>query len=159
MKKIAIDPALKGVEMLAGEWEMELSNASFLPDPNTTIKGSVSFEWLENGDFLGMRQGKKNDSIWATWLIGRDEDSQNYTVLYIDNRRVSRVYDMSFEKDVWKIWRTAPGFSQRFVGKISKDKKIIKAFWEKSADGNSWEHDFDMVFMRIAQRKGSPPKC
>jgi hypothetical protein len=150
MKKIDINPALKNIEMLAGEWAMELSNASFLPDPNTTIKGSVSFEWLENGDFLVMRQGEKNDSMWATWLIGHDEDSQNYTVLYIDNRRVSRVYDMSFEKDVWKIWRNAPGFSQRFVGKISKDKKIIKAYWEKSADGKTWEHDFDMLFKRIA---------
>ena len=150
MKKIAINPALKRLEVLAGEWEMELSKSSFLPDPNTIVKGSVTFEWLEEGDFLVMRQGRKNESMWANWLIGRDEESQDYTVLYIDNRRVSRVYEMSFEKEVWKIWRNAPGFSQRFAGMISKDKNNIKAYWEKSADGKNWEHDFDKVFKRIA---------
>lgn len=147
MKKF-INPALKAIEFLAGEWVMELSNASFLPDPNTVVRGSVSFEWLEGGDFLVMRQGQRGEAMWATWLIGRDEDSSNYTVLYIDNRRVSRVYEMNFEKGVWKIWRDAPGFSQRFVGEVSKDKKTIKAYWEKSTDSKTWEHDFDMTYTR-----------
>ena len=149
MKKDAINPALRDIEALAGEWAMELSNASFLPDPSTTVKGSVSFEWLEDGDFLVMRQGEKGDNNWATWLISRDEDSRNYVVLYIDNRRVSRVYEMSLEKDVWRIWRNTPEFSQRFVGKISKDKKTIKAYWEKSTDGVTWEHDFDIAYTKI----------
>lgn len=139
---------LKKFDFLIGNWSMELSNASFLPDPRTSIKGSVSFEWLEDGDFLVIRQGEKDGSMWATWLISRDEDSKNYTVLYIDNRRVSRVYDMSFEKDEWKIWRSTPKFSQRFMGKVSKDKKTIKAYWEKSFDGKKWEHDFDMLYQK-----------
>lgn len=141
---------LKKHDFLIGDWSMELSNASFLPNPRTAITGSVSFEWLEDGDFLVMRQGEKGDGMWATWLISRDEDSKNYTVLYIDNRRVSRAYDMSFEKDEWKIWRSTPKFSQRFMGKVSKDKKTIKAYWEKSFDGKKWEHDFDLMYKRVA---------
>src|SRR6266568_8416397 len=38
------NPALKPLEGLVGEWEMELSNASFLPRPSDTAKGPVSFE-------------------------------------------------------------------------------------------------------------------
>jgi hypothetical protein len=85
---------------------------------------------------------------WATWFISRDDDSAHYTVFYIDDRRVSRVYDMSFEKGKWKIWRNAPGFSQRFVGKLDKDGKTIKAYWEKSTNGEEWEHDFDVTYIR-----------
>jgi hypothetical protein len=148
MKKTAINPALENIEFLTGAWVMELSNASFLDDPKTVVHGSATFEKLEGGDFLVMRQGAKGEGMWATWLIGRDEDSPNYTVLYFDNRRISRVYEMSFEKDVWKIWRDAPGFSQRFVGTVSADKKTIKAHWESSKDGKTWEHDFDLVYTR-----------
>ncbi len=148
MKNISINPALKKIRMLTGEWMTELSNVSFLPDSSTTIKGSVSFEWLEDGNFLVMRQGKKSGDMWATWIIGRDEDSKNYTVLYIDNRRVSRVYEMSFEKGTWKMWRNTARFSQRFVGKLSKDGRTIKAYWEKSTNGKVWEHDFDMAFTK-----------
>ncbi len=39
-----LNPALKPLEGLVGEWEMELSNASFLPRPSDTAKGPVSFE-------------------------------------------------------------------------------------------------------------------
>lgn len=149
MKSNNINPALKDLKMLAGTWTMELSNASFLPDPATTIKGSASFEWFEEGDFLMMRQGMKGNGMpWATWFIGRDEDAPNYAVLYIDDRHVSRVYEMSFAKGVWKIWRNSPKFSQRFTGKLSKDGKMIKASWEKTTDGMIWEHDFDITYIR-----------
>jgi len=147
--KTDINPALKPIEMLVGAWDMELSNASFLPDAKATIHGRVSFEWFEGGDFLIVRQGaKKGGTPWATWFIGRDADSANYTVLYFDNRQVSRVYQMSFEISEWKIWRTAPGFSQRFVGKVDNRRKTIKAFWEKSTDGKRWERDFDVNYTK-----------
>ncbi len=53
------NPALKDLEVLVGKWEMELSNASFLPDRSAKIKGRVSFEWLEDQAFLLMRMGDK----------------------------------------------------------------------------------------------------
>ena len=147
--KTEINPALKPIEVLVGAWTMELSNASFLPDPDSTIRGKVSFEWFEGGDFLVIHQEtKKGGMPWATWLIGRDSDSDHYTMLYTDDRRVSRVYEMSFGKGEWKIWRNAPGFSQRFVGKFDKGRKTITAYWEKSTDGKRWEHDFDVKYTR-----------
>lgn len=105
------NPALNDLEGLVGDWEMELSNASFLSNPSDTVKGPASFAWEQDGAFLVMRMGDKPPSPPAAmWLIGRDESSSEYTVLYYDARSVSRVYHMSFLDGVWKMWREAPGF-------------------------------------------------
>ena len=84
----------------------------------------------------------------ATWLIGRDEATPNYVVLYYDSRKVSRVYEMSFSDGIWKMWRHSPGFSQRYAAKLSPDGDTILASWEKSVDGQKWEHDFDITYTR-----------
>ena len=81
--------------------------------------------------------------------MGRDESLDRYTVLYFDTRGVSRIYQMSLEGGQWKMWRDAPGFSQRYVGTFSEDKNSITARWEKSSDGLNWEHDFDMTYTRV----------
>jgi hypothetical protein len=79
--------ALKHLEVLVGEWEMELSHASFLPRPSDTAKGLVSFEWVQGGAFLLMRMGDKAPGPpEALWLISRDESTPDYTVLYYDAR-------------------------------------------------------------------------
>ena len=143
------NPALKSLERLVGTWKMELSNASFLPRSSDTVTGQVSFEWLENGAFLVMYMGNRPPGTPdATWLISRDESTPNYLVLYYDTRKVSRVYEMSFSDDTWKMWRNSPDFSQRFEGKVSEDGNIIKARWEKSGNGSTWEHDFDVTYIK-----------
>jgi hypothetical protein len=147
------NPALESLEGLAGDWEMELSNASFLPDPSETVTGHVSFEWLENGAFLVLYMGARPPATPdATWVISRDGSIPNYTVLYYDSRKVSRVYEMSFLDGVWKMWRNSPGFSQRFEGKLSKDGSTISAHWEKSFDGIKWEHDFNITYTKLKRR-------
>jgi catechol 2,3-dioxygenase-like lactoylglutathione lyase family enzyme len=143
------NPALNTLEVLVGEWEMALSNASFLPDPSDTVIGQVSIEWAENGAFLVMYMGTHPKTMPdAIWLIGRDETQPNYSVLYYDARKVSRVYEMSFLDGVWKMWRNAPGFSQRYDGKVSADGDTISADWEISEDGQMWEHDFSITYTR-----------
>ena len=145
------NPALKALEVLVGEWQMEISNASFLPHPSDTVKGSISFEWAQDGAFLVMRMGDKPaDAPAALWLISRDESISNYIVLYYDSRSVSRVYEMSFSEGVWKMWRNAPGFCQRYEGTVSEDSKTIAARWEKSSDGPTWEHDFDVTYAKVS---------
>ncbi len=147
---MSINPALKDLEVFTGQWTAEISNASFLPDLSMTLQSTASFEWLNDGDFLIFQQGTKNDKTpWATWLIGHDQDSPDYTILYIDDRSFSRVYEMSFKNDTWKIWRNAPNFIQSFEGKLSEDKNTITGAWDKSTDGKKWEHDFDLVYKRV----------
>jgi hypothetical protein len=145
------NPALKHLEIVVGDWEMELANASFLHSPSDIAKGHVSFEWLQDGAFLVMRMGDKSPGPPdAMWLISRDESTPDYTVLYYDARSVSRVYGMSFSDSVWKMWRESPGFRQRYEGKLSNNGNTITAHWEKSNDGTKWEHDFDLTYTKVS---------
>jgi hypothetical protein len=56
---------------------------------------------------------------------------------------------MSLSDRTWKIWRDFPGFSQRFIGTFNEDGTLITARWEKSTDGSTWEHDFDLTYTRV----------
>jgi len=128
---------------------MELSNAPFLPSRNDTAHGVVTFKWIEGSSLLVMRQNEQSgNSPSARWVIGRDESGPDYKVLYSDNRGVSRVYGMSFSEGHWQLWRNTPGFSQRFEGRVSPDGMTITSQWEKSFDGATWEHDFDITYSR-----------
>ncbi len=142
--------ALRAIAFLEGNWKVALSNAAFLGDRNAVIEIPIAFEWIADGGSLVQRQGGPPPSApAATWIIGRDGDQEEFTVLYHDSRSVSRVYRMSFRDGTWTMWRDAPGFFQRFVGTVSEDRRRMDAHWEKSTDGGqSWEHDFDMTYRR-----------
>jgi hypothetical protein len=122
---------------------MELSHAAFLPDGEILRAGAV-FEFVDEGRFLALRQADA-----ATWMIGRDDASDLYTVLYSDGRGVSRVYAMTLEGEIWKIWRDDQEFSQRFEAVVSAERDRITGRWEKRASPGSWEHDFDVAYRRV----------
>jgi hypothetical protein len=141
------NPTLSDLEALIGEWSLEIL---FPADPTTPVRGSVSCEWLEGGAFLIMRSGIDwSGPSGSVAVIGRDDKAETYSMLYFDARGVSRIYEMSFGDGVWKQWRSAPGFSQRFTGTLSDDGSTIAARWEKSSDGSHWDYDFDLVYTRV----------
>jgi hypothetical protein len=97
-----------------------------------------------------MRMGDRlSEAPSAIWLIHRDDANRGYKAFYYDDRKVSRIYEMSFTDNIWKLWREAPNFSQRFEGTISNDGNKLLAKWEKSTDGQTWEHDFDVTYTRL----------
>jgi hypothetical protein len=131
------------LRFLEGGWEMELSRAEFLPE-GEVIRGTVAFEFIDDGRLLALRQGDA-----ATWIIGRDDSSALYTVLYSDARGVSRVYSMTLEGEIWKIGRDDQEFSQRFEAVVSAERDLITGRWEKRVGRGSWEHDFDVTYRRV----------
>ena len=146
------NPALAELQFLAGAWDMELSGASFLSDPDATVHGSVIFEWTGHGAALVMSMDDAATPT-ATWIIGRDDSGPDYCVLYADDRGVSRVYRMSFSDGTWRMWRDTPEFSQRFDAEVSGGQAKISGRWQKSVDGGrTWEHDFNIRY----SRPGSP---
>jgi hypothetical protein len=144
------NPALSLLAFLVGEWRTEVSNASFLPDRSTALRGHTSFSWLEDGAFLAMRQFQSpSGPPQAVLVIGRDQGEADYEVLYFDRRPMSRIYHMSFDGKVWRMWREAPGFWQRFECTVPPDKRSLTGHWDKSTDdGSTWEHDFDIRYFR-----------
>ena len=142
MSRLRPNPVLRQLEVLIGEWEVEVPQFPGQP-------GRATFEWLEDGAYLRFQADAPDPAPSATLIISRDESSEIYTVLHYDSRGVSRVYQMSFGEGVWQIWREAPGFWQRVSGTLSADGGSIRATWEKSPDGSVWEHDFDLIYTRI----------
>jgi hypothetical protein len=140
---MSINPALAALDVLEGNWEMELSGAAFQHDHGTTVTVPVTIGWIEGGAALVMRQADA-----ATWIFGRDETQDEFRVFYSDSRGVSRVYNMLLADDVWTLWRNASGFSQRFSARIAEDGQSISGAWEKSFDGVAWEHDFNVTYRR-----------
>jgi hypothetical protein len=153
------NPALADLQFLAGIWDMELSEASFLPDPEATVHGAVTFEWIEQGAALVMRMGDAATPT-ATWIFGRDEAEPGYRVLYADDRGVSRIYQMSFSNGTWRMWRDTPEFSQRFDAEVSASQTEVTGSWLRSADGGTtWEHDFTVRYSRPLPVKMGHDDC
>ena len=148
-----LNPVLQRLEAFVGEWVMTI------PSQGETLRGQVTFEWGEEGAFLVQRANiKVPETAPAEWvsqspfptvaIIGLDDASESFAMLYADARGVFRVYQMSLEGGTWRIWRDTPGFAQRFTGTFSPDGNKITAAWEKSGDGSRWEHDFDMIYSK-----------
>jgi hypothetical protein len=68
--------------------------------------------------------------------------------LYADERGVARIYQVSLEGGVWKMWRDSPGFSQRMTGTFSEDGDTITVHGELSRDASHWEQDLDVTYTR-----------
>jgi hypothetical protein len=144
------NPALDQLAAFLGEWNTEITSMSMNPDPSAVVRGYSSFAWLEGGAFLIQHsQIPNSDFPTSTSVMGPDEEAATYRMLYYDSRAVSRVYRMTFSGGIWTLWRDFPGFSQRFHGTFSEDGNIITARWEKSSDGSSWEHDFDLTYTKV----------
>ncbi len=127
---------------------MELHDASFLSVPDARVTGSVDVAWIEGGSALAIRQGDSAHPPAAVWIVGRDEGDPEYSMLYADDRGVSRIYRMTFKGSEWSIWRDTVTFSQRFTASLDGEQGVIRGRWEKSADeGETWEHDFNIDYI------------
>ncbi len=95
---------------LIGEWQFE---ASIRTRP--VVRGSATFEWLEDGAFLIQRANagpplpttpevwRENSPFPVTSIIGRDDASGEFSYLYADGRGVHRVYQMTLADGIWRI--------------------------------------------------------
>jgi len=82
-------------------------------------------------------------------VIGCDGMSGTYHQLYTDERDVQRIYEMSLDSGVWKLWRDGEPFSQRFTGRFSEDGNTIAGRWEIAEDRTTWKTDFDLTYTKV----------
>jgi hypothetical protein len=146
------DVSREALAPFVGEWRIL---AAFENMPPADIGAWVSFEWLPGERFLiecwEVPVPEAPDGIA---IIGADPRSEGrYLQHYFDSRGVARVYKMSVEDGVWKLWRDEPDFSpldfsQRFTGTFGADGRMIAGRWEICHDGKTWEHDFDLTYTR-----------
>jgi hypothetical protein len=134
---------LEQLDVLLGDWTAESKKYS-------EGRGRMKVAPAEGGKFLRIESSQEDARFPQTeQLVGSDESRDECTVLYHDSREVHRVYRMSVVDGVWRMWREAPGFNQRYVGHIRDGGNTIEGQWEFSEDGESWKVDFDLTYRKV----------
>ena len=143
------NPALAELSVLLGRWRLEISNAEFLPDGETGL-GTMEVSTLDDAFVVIRSAADIEGPPRAVSVVGRNEDRDDYTVLYSDDRGVSRIYAMTFAGGTWTQHREDPGFHQHFEGTLDPGGDRITAEWTRSHDGGAtWIHDFDLTYTRL----------
>jgi hypothetical protein len=151
-----ITPQLTVLQALLGEWSMHP-----VIDGQPAALGRTTFAWSADGAFVVQHADAEPTEIEvpAEWqanspfptdaIIGLDDDSGEFTMLYADARAVHRVYRMTLADGTWTVWRETPGFWQRYIGRFSADGATITGGWQSSADGSNWRPDFELSYRRL----------
>lgn len=133
---------------LLGVWTIV---AKFPAAPTRPLRGTASVRWLAKERLLIIESKfDEGGPPQSTSIIGGDDATKKFLMLYSDERGVARHLEMTLTPRKWMLRRTAPGFSQKFIGKIETGNRIIRGAWHKSFDGFHWEPDFDLVYTKRA---------
>lgn len=141
------NPALDPLRILVGTWNTTGTHPMV---PGTTFHGRTTFAWIEGGAFLMMHSEIDEPEIPSGIAVfGTDDATGECSMLYFDERGVSRRYEVSLRDNVWRWWRDDPEFSQRFTGDIAADGRTIVSHGELSRDGKGWEPDLALTYTRV----------
>jgi hypothetical protein len=132
------------LDQLVGSWAIEATHPAL---PAAVARGQADFEWLEGKRFL-LQRSQTDHPDFPDSLIVFGDFEDGLAMHYYDSRGVHRVYGVSFSDGVWKMWRNASGFSQRFTGTFSDDANAIEGVWRLSRDDTSWDDDLKISFRR-----------
>jgi len=141
------NPALQPLGVLVGNWKTVGTHPLV---PGKTFHGRTSFAWIEGGAFLIMHSQIDEPEIPSGIAIfGTDDATGECSMLYFDERGVSRRYEASFRNNVLKWWRNTPEFSQRMTATVAADGRTISSGGELSRDATRWEPDLELTYSRI----------
>lgn len=148
------NPALEGLAPLVGEWRTTGAHPLI---PGTTFHGRTSFAWHEGGAFLIMHFEIDEPEIPdAVAVIGSDDAAGTCTMIYFDERDVSRRYSVEIDDGQVSWHRDEAGFAQRMVLSIAPGGDRIEAQGRMSHDGGAWEDDLRLTYERIEGTSASP---
>jgi hypothetical protein len=141
------NPALELFSVLIGKWET-IGTHPYLP--GIVLHGHTSFNWVEGGAFLIMHSENDEEKIpGGIAIFGSDDATEGFFMLYFDERKVSRKYEVSFQDNILKWWRNDPEFSQRFTCTFTDNGNTIIGKGEMCKDGKTWEGDLELTYTRI----------
>ena len=155
------DPTLGPLNRLVGIWTTDATHPAY---PGGVVHGTAVIEWLEGERFLIHRARTDHpdfpDSISIIGFTERDRvDNQPdsdpavatespMSMHYFDSRGVFRVLDVSIDDEAWRLWRDAPGFSQRFTGTFADGGTTIAGTWQLCRDDINWNDDLAITYRR-----------
>jgi hypothetical protein len=140
------NPALDPLAPLLGDWRTTGAHPLV---PGTTFHGRTSFTWHEGGAFVVMRSEIDEPGIpSAVAVIGSDDAAGTLTMLYVDERGVSRRYTVEVGDGEVSWHRDEAGFAQRTVLAVARDGSRLEARGTMSRGGGPWEDDLHLTYER-----------
>jgi hypothetical protein len=137
------DPALEPFDELIGTWATEATH----PMVDVVVPGTVTFEWLEGGQFIVQRSHNEHELFPdAICVIGAPETGDGLVMEYFDSRGVRRTYGISLDDGVLRMWRDAPGFDQRFAATIGGDS--FEGVHQLAKTPGEWRDDLKVTYRR-----------
>src|SRR5262245_36398043 len=96
---------------LIGVWKVE---GVFVggPPPPSRVRGTMTVRWLVRDALVVMRSRLSGGPPASTAVLGADDTTGAFFMLYSDVRGVVRVYAMTMTPRRWTLMRRAPGFWQ-----------------------------------------------
>ena len=139
---------LDSLNPLIGTWTVTGSHPMV---PGKTFHGRTSFERHAGGAFILMHSEMDEPEIpSAVAILGSDQDPDRITMLYFDERGVSRKFDVSVDGDT-VLWRRENAkFSQEMKLTVAAAGDRIDQTGRMSQDGGPWEADLALTYVRAA---------
>ena len=138
------------LKRLLGRW----SAAATFPNGDV-VRGAVTYRWLAKDALMIARSRMRKLIPASVSILGADDVNNQLTMLYSDERGVTRTYAMKLTRTTLTFERKAPRFHQRFVGRFARNGREIRGAWQKSTTGRRWEHDFTIVYVSQASSRSS----
>jgi hypothetical protein len=137
------------LQPLLGEWEVKAA----LPGAED-LTGRMAIEPMLGGAFLAQRSQAPDPIPDSFCVISAAAEGDGFTQHYFDTRGVIRVYAMTFEDGIWTLSRERPdftplSFSQKFSGKLSADRRVIRGLFERTDEAGAWTDDFEVTYTRV----------
>jgi hypothetical protein len=134
------NPALRSLDRLVGTWEKS--------DPDGTIDGRATFEWMEGGFFL--LQHIDFTETKGIEVIGYDEESGSIRSHYFGNGGGILEYTYELEGDTLTVSIDMPRAKGRFVGTFSEVGNSCTGRWEWTQDRE--EMAYDAILTKVEER-------
>jgi hypothetical protein len=141
------NPRLAAFAPLLGEWTTSGTHPQL---PGRRLHGRVSFERVEDGAFVRMRSTSAEPEIPSgVAIFGTDDAEGEGTMLYFDERGVSRRYAFEIREGELAWWRDDPAFRQRFTIGMQPGGHRLSGKGQMSREGGDWEGDLNVEYERV----------
>lgn len=146
MDQPTAENALAALEPLIGEWTAEFWRPSGERWPGG---GRSTFAWHPSkAHLVWTSEVDLPEAPASTSIIGCDAANGTYSMLYADERGVSRTYDLTIDETGWTLSREGEPFAQQCVVEFADDGNTMEGHWDRW-DDDMFAHDFTVVYRRV----------
>ena len=139
------NPALEPLAFLIGDWRTAGTHPGV---PGKTLIGRTSFRWHEGGAFLIMRNEVDEPGFPDGVAIFGSDGAGGFTMIYFDERGVSRVFEVEAGEGTVTWHREDPKLAQSATVTAGERSDSLVGKGRMSVNGGEWGDDLSQEFER-----------